>query len=492
MKKQRVLIVEKNPVSGGYVTTFSRKGYQFDTCQMISNVSDILDYFGLSLDFHEFHRDFVRVFRVDPVTDKVKTFELFTGGQAFEEQLITLFPAEADKLRKLFDYSLAMFHEIYGLKYAPGFLAIVKMLGTYPKVVRNRNKTFTEYLKMFGIDNPEIGLIFQVFSGMCGLTNDRIAALLTVGVMYSLREKAYRPAGHFIELPQKMEQRYRELGGQLLLKAEVEKIIVERGAVQGIRLKDGSIIHSCIVISTIDVKNTMEKLVGMDTLRSIKPRYARKVESVKMTTSMFTVNLGLDDAKILTEHGLPCGYGLLTMGNDAYQKLFPAFMKNEFKLAEDCFYIGYSCPPPHSEKPVFTILAGPLPVDYWGHLRETDRERYRQEKEKAADLLIGIVEKYLIPDLRKHIVVKDISTPATFVRYSGSPTGSIYDMAAVPDNFGANRLPVITPIKGLLVPKFAHGVFGAMNSGLQAVDVLLDGKVMQGNSRYNKTTVKEK
>ena len=489
-KKKQVLIVEKNPISGGYVTTFTRKGYQFDTCQMISNVSDILEHFGVTIDFHEFSQDFVKVFRVDPITDKVKTFELFTGGQAFEEQLISLFPAEADKLRKLFDYSLAMFREIYGLKYAPGFIDILKMLVTCPKVIGNRNKTITQYMKMFGIDNPEINLMFQVFSGMCGLPNDRIAALLIVGVMYSLREKAYRPAGHFIKLPQRMENRYRELGGQLLLKAEVEKIIVERGVVQGIRLKDGSIIRSSNVVSTIDVKNTMEKLVGMDTLRSIKPRYARKVESVKMTPSMFIVNLGLDDAKILTEHDLPCGYGLLTMGNDAYQQLFRAFARNEFKLVEDCFYIGYSCPPPDIEKPVFTILAGPLPVDDWAHLRETDRERYRQKKENAADLLIRIVEKYLIPNLRKHIIVRDISTPATFVRYSGSPTGSIYDMAAVPENFGANRLPVMTPIKGLLVPKFAHGVFGAMNSGLQAVDILLDGKVMQGNSRYKKIMAK--
>jgi hypothetical protein len=123
-------------------------------------------------------------------------------------------------------------------------------------------------------------------------------------------------------------------------------------------------------------------------------------------------------------------------------------------------------------------------------LRNNDRENYLQQKEKTADLLIGIVEKYLVPGLRQHIVVKDISTPATFVRYSGSPTGSIYDMAAIPDNFGVNRLPVVTPIKGLLVPKFAHGVFGAMNSGLQAIDILLDGEVMHGNSRFKQVAVK--
>jgi len=491
LKQKRVLIIEKNPVSGGYVTSFTRKGFQFDTCQMISNVSDILEYFGVAIDFHEYSRNFIKVFRAAPTTNQVKTFELHSEGEAFEGQLIRLFPGEADKLKKLFDYSLAMFGEIYGLKYAPNLFDIIKMLVTCPKVVGNRNKTFTEYLKMFGIDNPEVNLMFQVFSSMCGLPNDKIVALLTVGVMYSLREKAYRPRNSFIELPQKMEQRYRQLGGTILLKNEADKIIIDKGVVRGIRLKDGSIILSRNVIPTIDVKITKEQLIGMDILRSINPRYAKKIESVKMTTSTFTVNLGIDDAQILMERGLPCGYGLLTIGNDAYATLFPAFENNKFKLTEDCFYIGFSCPPPSDrEKPVLSIFAAPVPVDDWIRLRNTDKEKYIQEKEKAADRLIGIVERYFIPDLKRHIVVRDISTPATFARYSGSPTGSIYDMAAVPDNFGANRLPVKTPIRGLLLPKFAHGVFGAMNSGLQAIDILLDGKVMHGNSRFKKTAAK--
>jgi hypothetical protein len=38
------------------------------------------------------------------------------------------------------------------------------------------------------------------------------------------------------------------------------------------------------------------------------------------------------------------------------------------------------------------------------------------------------------------------------------------------------RIPVITII--------VHGIFGAMNNGLQAVDVLLQGQVMKGNSRF--------
>jgi phytoene dehydrogenase-like protein len=483
---KKVLIVEKNPVSGGYVTSFTRKGYQFDTCQMISNVSDILDYFGVKIDFHDYGQDFIRVFRVGPAAAGIKTIELARGDTEFEAQFLSLFPAEAAKLKKLFDYSLAMFREIYGLKYALGFWDILKLLVTCPKVVRNKDKTLTAYLKMFGIGNPEIALLFQVFSGMCGLPNDKIAALLTVGVMYSLREKAYRPRMPFIELPQKMEQRFREFDGEIVFKKEVEKIIIGRGTVQGIRLKDGSVFHSPNVISTIDVKTTMEDLVGMDLLRSIKPSYAKKISSLRMTTSAFTVNLGLDNADILKAANLQCGYALLTSGNDAFQKLYAAFENSESVLSEKCFYIGLACPPAADWLPTLSLQVIPQPVGDWVNLRNNDRKRYIQEKEKTADMLVGIVEKYLVPGLKKHIVVRDVATPATYSRYSGSPTGSIYDMASVPENFGANRLPVLTPVRGLLVPKFAHGVFGTMNSGLQAVDILLHGKVMHGNSRFKK------
>jgi all-trans-retinol 13,14-reductase len=341
---------------------------------------------------------------------------------------------------------------------------------------------------MFGINNLEINLLFQVFSGMCGLPNDRVAALLTVGVIYSLREKAYRPRNSFSELPKKMEHRFQELGGEFLFRSEVNKILIEKGAVQGVRLTDGTIIRSHNVISTIDVKTTLDKLIGLDLLRAINPKYAGKIKSAEMTTSAFTVNLGIDDSAILTHARLPVGYSLLTSGNNAFQTLFSAFEKNEFKVSEDCFFIGLSCPPPQErEKPVLTIQSIPTPVSNWIDLRNMDRKRYIQEKEKTADLLINIVEKYLVPDLKQHIVVRDISTPATFARYSGSPGGSIYDMASVPSNFGASRLPLVTPIRGLLLPKFAHGAFGAMNSGLQAVDVLLNGKVMHGNSRFGRT-----
>ena len=484
MSQKRVLIVEKNHISGGYVTSYSRKGFDFDTCQMSSNVSDILDYFGIELEWKEFKRDFIKIFKAVQGQDSVKTIALFSGKDDFEKQLIKMYPKDAVSLRKFFDYSSAMFYELYHLKYAPKFADMLKMLFQCPKVIKNAPVDFAKYYKKFNIKDPEINLIFQVFSSFCGLPNNRIAALLTVGVMYSLLEKAYRPEGLFIELPQKMEQRYLELGGELQLKTEVAKIIVEKGQAKGICLKDGSAYYSYNILSTIDVKKTIGSLVGTDIINQLDSRYAAKIENVEMSTSAFAVNLGLDD-ELPELRQLRCGYALLTSGNDAFMKNFSAYENNEFILSESCFHLGLSCPPViKGRKPVLSIQAIPSPMMNWKTLRDTDRDGYLREKNRTAEIIIGIVEKYLIPNLKKHIAVIDISTPATYARYSGSASGSIYDMASVPENFGRNRVPVNTPVSGLLLPKFAHGVFGAMNSGLQAIDILMDGKIMQGNSRF--------
>ena len=122
----------------------------------------------------------------------------------------------------------------------------------------------------------------------------------------------------------------------------------------------------------------------------------------------------------------------------------------------------------------------------WAKLRETDRSKYNEEKNKWGDFFINIVEKYLIPDLREHILISDISTPATYARYSSSPTGSIFDMAPYTNNFGRTRLKMRTPIKGLFQPKFVHGVFGSLLAGMQVNDMMLNNKVMGGYARLKK------
>jgi hypothetical protein len=58
-------------------------------------------------------------------------------------------------------------------------------------------------------------------------------------------------------------------------------------------------------------------------------------------------------------------------------------------------------------------------------------------------------------------------------------------MASLVTQFGPKRLPMETPIRNLLQPKFSHGLYGTMMNGVQVVDLMLDRKFNNGNSLFN-------
>jgi len=366
-----------------------------------------------------------------------------------------------------------------------GFVDILKALIKCPKIVFNGTKTFHDYFSKFKITEPEVKEIFNVFAEFSALPSERVAAVVPISAMNSLLDGTFRPTKGFIELPSKIEERYKNLGGELMLNTKVTDILVEDGQVKGVEIESGEKIYSDYIVTTIDPKVAMIDMVGSNKLQELDSKYAEKVETVKMSTSSMNLSIGLDDKIDLAALGLDCGYNVITTGEDTYDRLFDAYEKGEIGFSDKRFHIGVVCPSlTTGGKPNITVRITPMALADWQELWEKDPAKYKERKEKWANFFIDKVEKYLIPDLRKHIVVLDISTPATYARYSGSPTGAIYDMAPYTDNFGRTRLKMRTPVKGLFQPKFVHGVFGCLLAGMQVNDMILEGKIMNGNARY--------
>jgi phytoene dehydrogenase-like protein len=485
VKKEPVLIIEKEPKTGGFVTSYERNGFLFDTCQMIPDISDILNYLGIEIELKKFKGYYMRIFLVNPETGKIKVLKLPSGLETFKKQLMEQYPNNAHQIEKILEYSRKMYLELFNLKLEPTFPEILKTLIKCPKIIANGSKTFKKYFNKFGIDEPEIEEIFNVFAEFSALPAEQVAAIVPISAMNSLLDGAFRPKDGFIEFSKKIEVKYRDLGGELRLKTEVEKILVDNGEVKGVQLKGGEKIFSDYIITTIDPKLAMKTMVGLDVISKLDKKYAQKVEDVKMSTSSMNISIGLDDEINLDALEMDCGYNVITVGGDAYDRLYDAYEKGEIGFTDNRFHIGVICPSlTTGGKPNITVRITPMPLSDWLELRENEPEKYKELKQKWADFFIDIVEKYLIPNLRKHIKVLDVSTPATYARYSGSPTGSVYDMAPYPDNFGRTRLKMRTPIKGLFQPKFVHGVFGCLLAGMQANDMILNRKIMDGNARY--------
>lgn len=430
VKKGPVLLIEKEPKTGGYVTSYEREDFVFDTCQMIPNISEILDYLGIEIELKAFKGYYMRIFLVNPETNEVKMLELPSGLETFKKMLMENYPNNAQEISKFLDYSRAMYLELFKLKMEPKFTEILKMLISCPKIVKNASKTFKKYFKKFKITEPDVIEIFNVFAEFSALPSEQVVAIVPLAAMNSLLDGAFRPTKGFIEFPKKIEERYLNLGGELRLKTKVEKILVENGQVRGVRLADGEEIYSDHVVTTVDPKVAMIEMVGLDVIRELDKKYANKVEKVKMSTSSMNLSIGLDDKIDLAGLGLDCGYNVITTGGDTYDRLFEAYERGEIGFSDKLFHIGVVCPSlTTGGRPNITVRITPMALGDWAELREKNYKKYIEKKEKWADFFIDKVEKYLIPDLRKHILVTDISTPATYARYSGSPSGAVYDMA---------------------------------------------------------------
>ncbi|TFG21995.1 MAG: NAD(P)/FAD-dependent oxidoreductase, partial [Promethearchaeota archaeon] len=425
VKKEPVLIIEKEPKTGGYVTSYEREGFVFDTCQMIPNISEILSYLGVDIDLKTFKGYYMRIFLVNPETDEVKVLELPSGVETFKNMLMEKYPHNAKEIANFLDHSRAMYLELFKLKMEPKFTEILKMLVTCPKIVKNASKTFKKYFEKFNITEPDVIEIFNVFAEFSALPSEQVVAIVPLSAMHSLLDGTFRPTKGFIELPKKIEERYLSLGGELRLKTKVQKILVENGQVKGVRLEGGEEIYSDYVVTTVDPKVAMIDMVGLDILSNLDKKFAKKVQNVKMSTSSMNLSIGLDDNIDLAGLGLDCGYNVITTGGDTYDKLFEAYEKGKIAFSNKLFHIGVVCPSlTTGGKPNITVRITPMDMGDWTELRNTDYQQYKEKKQKWADFFIDKVEKYLIPDLKKHIVVWDISTPATYSRYSGSPSGA--------------------------------------------------------------------
>ncbi len=487
VKKDPVLIIEKEPKTGGYVTSYERQGYIFDTCQMIPNITELLEFFDINIELKEYKGYYMRIFLVDVKTNKVRTIDLPSGFEDFKNGLMEKYPSNAAEIESFLDYSRALYLELFKLKVEPTFIEVLKTLFACPKIVKNSKKTFKEYFAKFNITEPDVIEIFSIFAEFSGLPADRVSAPVPVSAMNSLLDGAFRPKGGFIEFPKKFEEKYLSLGGELKLNTKVDKILVESGEVKGVQLENGSELSSDLVVTTVDPIVAMKEMIGLDKIREVDNEYADKVENVKMSTSSMNISIGLDDEIDLRALGLDCGYSVITTGGDIYDRLFDDMLQGKIGYTDEEFRLGVICPSlTTGGKPNIALRIVPMGIDDWAELREKDSKRYNEKKQKWADFFIEKTEKYLIPELRKHIKIIDVSTPATYARYSGSPSGAIYDMAPYPDNFGRTRLKMRTPIKGLFQPKFIHSVFATLLAGMQVNDMFLEThrQIMDGNARY--------
>jgi len=463
---KKVLLIDKQSVPGGVATTFTRKGFTFESS------IHCVDAMGTDGEVRQYLREYGLDARVEFIPIKNfgrliypdHDFIVHSGRDAFLESLRKAFPLEQKNLKRLFIHFDKFFLHFsrYRDSAVPTWLELLLMPFLCPLVMKASCMTADEFMRGYLRDTKLQAMLSDIWRYI-GLPPKRVSAfyfLMLLGGYY------YQPTAHikggFMKLFEVMVEEIRMAGSEVLLNTEVTAIIMRHGVAESVQTATGDVFSASAVISNV---NPITTLTGLIDDAGIRKAYSLKLAQLEKSPSAVQVYLGL------SKH--PRDLGMVSHRysiNTSYEH------EESFKRCYDGDY-ETCCIELTSHSQLDPTLApsgkGSLVImtyDVYEHWAGLERNDYLKKKEEVAQILIRRVEKYL-PGLTAAIELKEVATPLTMQRYSGSPEGSLYGFAQTVSQAGLHRLKQKTAVQGLyLVGGWTFpggGVHACFNSAME-------------------------
>jgi len=468
------LVIEQHYTPGGYATTFKRPGgFVFDVSLHSTTVGEREGVHNLIPGFPEIkdvefvpHHDLYRIIYPDhDINVPMKDLP------AYIKTLAVHFPAERQGIEEIFNDMQGLMKDINKISGAQDQVDMSTFPKEYPYLFKAFNKTWGDMLDV-RIKDSKLKAIISSLWGYYGLPPSKLSsyyyALPTIGY---LTGGGYYPRGKSQKISDAFVSFIEENGGKVLLQTRVDQILVKDQTAYGVKTADGKTYTGKVVVSNANAIDTFHKMIkDKDSLQQL---YSR-LEKFSVSLSSFLIFLGLKK-DLIGELGIKDTEIFYNTGYDIeadYKACLTADFDNVgYGLTlYDNLYEGYS--PEEKNTVGIIVLQG---YDHWEQYAEDywsgNKEEYRKEKERMADILINKIEDTLLPGLRDAIEVKEIGTPLTNVRYTRNYRGAIYGWDQTVDNSGNRRLANRTPIKNLYLSGAwtspGHGYGAVIPSGLQ-------------------------
>jgi len=466
---KKVLVLEKHDKPGGYLTSFTRENYTFD-CGIFH-----LNEMGENQTIPQFIRYWGSNISAKKIHYKLKYFignkEFSIDGRNAQDDLIGYFPAGKRTIEKFFSISAKTMDEMlsrgapkapYEMSFSEKMCFGMRSFFKMPTFMKYASKQSAKILKDLFKDKTLANIILGYYP-----TYSLIFLAHVWGWEKMKRGENYYPEGGMQAIPNASVKAIEKKGGEIMLKTEVEKIIVKNKIAVGVKCSDGNEFYSDIVISNAPIHHTLYKLLDgvpdFDQLRA-------KIKKREVFPSVMLNFVGVDEKYdfkgvnhfiFLDENILGIEEGDLTPQNCPIFLIVP--------------------PKPEGQKDHSVLIPAFLPYEcerFWltdnGKIRG---EKYYKLKEEVKDIIIERVCKKLGEDFRKAIKYSLASTPLTFERYTYNERGSIMGWKMDAKNYG-KYVPQTTPVENLyLVGQWVFpggGVPAVMASGYYLAKKILE------------------
>jgi phytoene dehydrogenase-like protein len=268
-----------------------------------------------------------------------------------------------------------------------------------------------------------------------------------------------RPAGGVKRLLDLVLERLRAEGAQLRLRTPVERILVQGGAVRGVRTGDGSELLAPVVLSSAGWFETAALCPELELPDDLAPSELSFVE-IFQVLSRTPAELGLEATVTFFNVGERFEYACPRE---------PACDAVDVRSGVLCAPNNYATDEPLPEGWLrITVLANPHAF------QDVEPKLYARRKARAVERALDAAARFAF-DPRPHSLWSDAFTPRTIRHFSAHANGAVYGAPAKPDqgDTGLRGLGLIGTDQGYV------GVVGAMLGGILQANRLVVAPSLQ-------------
>jgi phytoene dehydrogenase-like protein len=402
-----VTLCEQHSIAGGMCTSWRRKGYLFEgAIHWLTGSSPKTQVYQMWKETGALDET-VKVYLHDvfrSVEWEGKILNIYRSIDKTAQQLLELSPADEYEIRKLVKMVKAFTNmgmpvmDIKGVKAKnPKRMTLgsmLKMIPAFPVFAKMSKLTCDEYFKRFKHPGVRKLLNFIPEGFFAGSVIFTLATLETGDGGY--------PEGGSLAMTERMAQTLKNLGGKLLFNTKVNKVVIENGAVTGVKLENETLKADAVIV-------TQETIAALDRLFDTPPDdpWLKELREITKPAVCTFISIGVRSElpEIIPEWRLdePIKY--------ADREITEIGFNN---------YAGYEGYAPKGCTALTTALMGDT-YNFWKKAKEEGR--YDEEKRLLAEQVSrAFCRKY--PQSQGKIEVIDIATPLTYERYTGAYHGS--------------------------------------------------------------------
>ncbi len=483
LKGARVLVLERHFTAGGYTHSYTRHGFEWDVgLHYVGEVGRKTDrvrrLFDLVTD------GALRWAPMDDVYDQIfiadRRYDLYAGPERFRDRLLEHFPKE----RQALDRYLTLLRRvqragarIFAPKTMPGLLAAVMTPLRDQALRRYFKPTTTQVLELL-TDDIELRAVLAGQWGDCGLPPGRSSFGMQAFVAGHYLDGGFYPVGGASAIAAGAKAVIERTGGAVLVRAEVERILVERGRAVGVRLADGLEVRAKTVVSAAGVATTVEKLLPDDRRDALKAKRTLKAAGVSVSHACLYVGFDRDGAAL----SLPSANQWLYPGPDHDANV--AAFERDRGAPDPIVFMGFPSAkdPSWPERYPGRSTAEVLGVAPYAHFAEWRDQPWRKRGNAYNAFKEAIAERYFAalyrsqPQLEGRVSYYELSSPLSTEHFANHAKGSIYGLAHSPARFLNDRVFPRTVIPGLYLTGqdvVTVGVASALLSGAMTAASIL-------------------